>query len=380
MHVGVLAEPAPREKRVALTPIGVGALVAAGHDVSVESGAGSDAGLVDSAYAKAGAVVGTRAEAASADVVLAVVGGAPDIAESARADQLHIALFDPLWDPNSVQTLAATGADVMALELVPRTTKAQTMDVLSSMATVSGYEAALLAARRLPRMFPLLMTAAGTIPAVKVLVLGAGVAGLQAIATARRLGAVVEAYDVRPAAVEQIQSLGARAIVLDMDTVDSEDSGGYAKAQDEGQNRRQQDLLTPHMRDADVVITAAAVPGRRSPVLVTTAMVEEMTEGSVVVDLAAERGGNCEVTVADKEVVHAGVTVLGPTDTPSWSAATASQMLSTNLVNLLDHLTEGTDLVLDREDEIVSAMLVASGGDVVHAQVRDALESARRSA
>jgi NAD(P) transhydrogenase subunit alpha len=380
MHVGVLAVPAPRERRVALIPSGVGTLVAAGHEVSVESAAGSEAGLVDSAYAQAGAVVSTRAEAASADVVLTVVGGAPDVVESAKVGQLHIALFDPLWDPAPVRALAATGADVMALDLVPRITKAQTMDVLSSMATVSGYEATLLAARRLPRMFPLLMTAAGTIPAAKVLVLGAGVAGLQAVATARRLGAVVSAYDVRPAAAEQIQSLGARAISLEIDTTDSEDTGGYAKAQDEEQSRRQQELLTPNIRESDIVITAAAVPGRRSPVLVTTDMVEGMDEGSVIVDLAAERGGNCEVTVADKEVVHAGVTVLGPTDTPSWSAATASQMLSTNLVNLLDHLTEGADLALDRDDEIVSAMLVASGGEVVHDQVREALESARRSA
>jgi NAD(P) transhydrogenase subunit alpha len=367
MHVGVLAVPAPRERRVALIPSGVGTLVAAGHEVSVESAAGSEAGLVDSAYAQAGAVVSTRAEAASADVVLTVVGGAPDVVESAKVGQLHIALFDPLWDPAPVRALAATGADVMALDLVPRITKAQTMDVLSSMATVSGYEATLLAARRLPRMFPLLMTAAGTIPAAKVLVLGAGVAGLQAVATARRLGAVV-------------QSLGARAISLEIDTTDGEDTGGYAKAQDEEQSRRQQELLTPNIRESDIVITAAAVPGRRSPVLVTTDMVEGMDEGSVIVDLAAERGGNCEVTVADKEVVHAGVTVLGPTDTPSWSAATASQMLSTNLVNLLDHLTEGADLALDRDDEIVSAMLVASGGEVVHDQVREALESARRSA
>jgi NAD(P) transhydrogenase subunit alpha len=380
MHIGVLAEQAPREQRVALTPPGVASLVDSGHDVSVESGAGAQAGIVDDEYAQAGVAVATRADVAAADVVLTVVGGAADVVEVARSGQLHIALFDPLWDPASVEALAATGADVMALELVPRITKAQSMDVLSSMATITGYEAVLLAARRLPRMFPLMMTAAGTIPPAKVLVLGAGVAGLQAIATARRLGAVVEAYDVRPAAAEQIKSLGARAIVLDLDTVDSEDVGGYAKAQDDDQNRRQQELLSPHLGASDILITTAAIPGRRSPMLVTPVMVEGMSVGSVVVDLAAERGGNCELTVADQEIVHAGITILGPTDMASWSAATASSMLSTNIVNLLDHLVGEGDLSLDRDDEIVGAMLVASGGQIVHAEVQGALESTRRSA
>lgn len=380
MHIGVLAEQAPREQRVALTPTGVASLVDSGHDVSVESGAGARAGIVDDEYRKAGAAVATRADVAAADVVLTVVGGAVDVVEVARSGQLHIALFDPLWDPASVEALAATGADVMALELVPRITKAQSMDVLSSMATITGYEAVLLAARRLPRMFPLMMTAAGTIPPAKVLVLGAGVAGLQAIATARRLGAVVEAYDVRPAAAEQIKSLGARAIVLDLDTADSEDVGGYAKAQDDDQNRRQQELLSPHLGASDILITTAAIPGRRSPMLVTSGMVEGMSVGSVVVDLAAERGGNCELTVADQEIVHAGITILGPTDMASWSAATASSMLSTNIVNLLGHLVGEGELSLDRDDEIVSAMLVASGGHIVHTQVHGAVESTRRSA
>ena len=380
MHVGVLAEQAPREQRVALTPTGVASLVDSGHDVSVESGAGARAGIVDDEYGQAGAAVATRADVAAADVVLTVVGGAVDVVEIARSGQLHIALFDPLWDPGSVEALAATGADVMALELVPRITKAQSMDVLSSMATITGYEAVLLAARRLPRMFPLMMTAAGTIPPAKVLVLGAGVAGLQAIATARRLGAVVEAYDVRPAAAEQIKSLGARAIVLELDTADSEGVGGYAKAQDDDQNRRQQELLSPHLGASDILITAAAIPGRRSPMLVTSGMVEGMSVGSVIVDLAAERGGNCEFTVADQEIVHAGITILGPTDMASWSAATASSMLSTNIVNLLGHLVGAGELSLDRDDEIVCAMLVASGGEIVHAQVQDALESTRRTA
>lgn len=380
MHVGVLAEQAPRENRVALTPHGVEVLLGAGHEISVEAGAGTAAGILDQEYAAAGARLASRADAAGADVVVAVVGGAEDVIEKARGGQLHIALFDPIWDPTAVAALAARGADVMALDLVPRVTRAQSMDVLSSMATVAGYEAVLLGARRLPRMFPMLMTAAGTIPAAKVLVLGAGVAGLQAIASARRLGAIVSAYDVRPAALEQIESLGARAVVLaDVDTSDSEDAGGYAKAQGEEENRRQRELLTPHVGASDLVISAAAIPGRQSPLLITTAMVETMAAGSVIVDLAAERGGNCEVTVADGEVEHAGVLVLGPTDLASRSAATASQMLSTNVVNLLTYLVVDGHLSLDRDDEIVPAMLVATGGEISNDQVREALDSTRRS-
>jgi NAD(P) transhydrogenase subunit alpha len=228
-------------------------------------------------------------------------------------------------------------------------------------------------------MFPMLMTAAGTISPAKVLVLGAGVAGLQAIASARRLGAAVSGYDVRPAAVEQIESLGARAVVLEVDTSDSEDAGGYAKAQGEDENRRQRELLTPHVGASDVVISTAAIPGRRSPLLITTAMVEEMAAGSVIVDLAAERGGNCEITVADEEVRHAGVLVLGPTDLASRSAGTASQMLSTNIVNLLTHLVVDGRLNVDRDDEIVGPMLVATGGEVSNDQVREALDSTPRS-
>ncbi len=268
----------------------------------------------------------------------------------------------------------------MALELVPRITKAQTMDVLSPMATITGYQALVLAARRLPRTFPLTMTAAGTIPPARVLVLGAGVAGLQAIATSRRLGAVVEAYDVRPAAAEQIRSLGARAVMLELDTADSEDDSGYAKAQGEDQTRRQQDLLASHVADSDVVITTAAIPGAPSPVLVTSTMVGDMAPGSVIVDLAAERGGNCELTVADGHVVHNGVTILGPTDLASRSASTASQMLATNIGHLLDYLVDEEGLQLDRDDEIVRSMLVASGGEIVHPQVLGALDSTRRSA
>lgn len=373
MHIGVAKESAAHERRAALTPEGVRKLVAAGHSVTVEAGLGLLSGLADEQYAEAGATVGTRANVVSADVVIQIIGPDQDIRDAAGPDTLLLGLFDPLWDTANATALAATGANVMALELVPRITRAQSMDVLSSMATVTGYESVLLAAQRLPRMFPLMMTAAGTVPAAKVFILGAGVAGLQAIATARRLGAVVEAFDVRPAAAEQIRSLGARAVELDLDTGNSEDAGGYAKAQGEDAQSRQQAQLTPIIAESDVIITTAAIPGRRSPLLVTTPMVETMEAGSVIVDLAAERGGNCELTVADTEVEHQGVVILGPTTLASQSARNASQMLSNNIVTLLQHLAPEGDLVLDRDDEITAGMLVASGGDVVHERVQQAV-------
>ncbi len=289
-------------------------------------------------------------------------------------DTALIGLVEPLWNPGNAARLAATGATVLSLELVPRITRAQSMDVLSSMATVAGYQSALLAASRSPRMFPMLMTAAGTVPPAKVLVLGAGVAGLQAIATAKRLGAVVEAFDVRPAAVEQIRSVGARAIELDLETTGAEDSGGYARSQTADENERQQQLLAPVVAENDVVITTAAIPGAVSPRLVSASAVTGMAPGSVIVDLAAERGGNCELTVADEEVDHNGVLVLGPTDLASRAARTSSRMLSNNMVTLLEHLVAGDELDLDPDDEITGAMMVARGGAVVHPDVRALLE------
>ncbi|MEQ8718971.1 MAG: NAD(P) transhydrogenase subunit alpha [Acidimicrobiales bacterium] len=378
MRVGVPAEPTEAEKRVALTPDGARTLVGKGHTVVVENGAGHRAGFDDAAYDDAGAAVGSRAESLDVDLVVGVTGDARDLTGGAEG-RLHIALFDPLWDPTTTVALAEAGADVMALELVPRTTRAQNMDVLSSMATVAGYEAVLLAARRLPRLFPMLMTAAGTVPPAKVLVLGAGVAGLQAIATARRLGAVVSAYDVRPAAAEQIASLGARVVEISDDTSETEGVGGYAREQTEEDNRRRRELLAPHVAGVDVLITTAAIPGRPSPLLVTTDMVTAMTAGSVVVDLAAARGGNCGPTVADAEIVEGGVSVLGPTRLESGAATTASRMLSTNLVNLLGHLAPDGSLQLDRADPIVEAMLVATGGSVVDERVAAAAAEHPRS-
>ena len=372
-------------------------LIERGVEVLIEAGAGTRAGFDDDAYRAAGARVVDRAEAGGAEVVAGIrstnasgpIAGHPQPAPTARA--VHIALFDPLWDPAGAERLAEAGVSALSLDLVPRITRAQTMDVLSSMATVAGYEAVLLAARRLPKVFPLLMTAAGTLSPARVLVLGAGVAGLQAIATARRLGAVVEAYDIRPAAVEQIRSLGARPVELTTGTADTgtagagpEGQGGYARAQSDDEQRRQRDRLTPHVAGADVVITTAAVPGRRSPLLLTTPMIEAMGPGSVVVDLAAERGGNTDATVADGEVQVGGATVLGPTDLASAAPVHASQMFATNLTALLDHLltraadrpdgSEAPGLWLDLDDEITAAMLVTHNGAVVHPQAREQLD------
>ncbi len=365
--VGVLAEVAPAERRVALTPDGAERLIGLQARVVVEAGAGEPSGFGDDGYEQAGAEVTDRASVLGAANVLLQVraSGTHPVDDGVDgwlgAGKTLVGLVDPLWLSDNAARLSATGADILALELVPRITRAQSMDVLSSMATISGYQAVLLAAARSPRLFPMLMTAAGTVPPTRVFVLGAGVAGLQAIATAKRLGAVVEAYDVRPAAVEQIRSVGAKAIELAMESEDAEDAGGYAKSQTVDQNRRQQELLTPVIADADVVITTAAIPGRASPELVTTDMVEAMRPGSVIVDLAAERGGNCALTVADEETEHQGVLILGPTDLVSRSPRTASLMLSNNLVTLLDHLIDEGRLTIDPDDEIAGVMLVGAG-------------------
>lgn len=371
MRVSVVKEGASGERRVALTPTGVQKLVDVGHDVWVEGGCGLGAGFSDADYEAAGASITDRASLLEPD---GVVVGIDVVRTGVGSQNTLIGLVDPLWMAADAERLAQTGATVLSLELMPRITRAQSMDVLSSMATVTGYEAVLLAASTLPKMFPLMMTAAGTVPAARTLVLGAGVAGLQAIATARRLGSVVSAYDVRPAAAEQIESIGAKSITLDLDTARSEDSGGYAKAQTTDQNQRQQDQLAPHIADADIVITTAAIPGAKSPELVTTSMVEGMKAGSVIVDLAAERGGNCSLTVADSVVDHGGVTILGPTNLASASAGSASQMFSNNVVTFLKHLTaDDGALSIDPGDEITAGTLVATGGAIAHPQVIDAL-------
>ncbi len=371
MRIVVLREPDGLERRVAITPNGVVQLLKSEHTVFVESEAGERSGLSDEAYRSSGATVTDRATALGSDGTVLVIDG--NIAGLTSGHSL-IGLLDPLWKPEDTKALAESGATLISLELIPRITRAQSMDVLSSMATVAGTEAVLLAARVLPKMFPLMMTAAGTVPPARVLVLGAGVAGLQAIATAKRLGAVVEGYDVRPAAAEQIRSLGAKVVELELETSDSEDSGGYAKQQDADTAARQLELLARHVAEADVVITTAAIPGAASPLLVTTPMVEAMAAGSVIIDMAAERGGNCELSQLDQEVVHNGVTILAPSDLASGSSATASQMLSNNIITLLAHLTnEEGEIHLDLEDEITVGTVVAQSGSVVHPRILEKL-------
>jgi NAD(P) transhydrogenase subunit alpha len=360
----------------------VATLVAASHQVEVEVGAGLRAGFTDAHYREAGANIAQRgAVIGSSGVVVQVNGPTAEELASPEWQQLGtnhtlVALHDPLWLPERADALAKTDAAIVSLELIPRTTRAQSMDVLSSMATVAGYEAALLGADRLPKMLPMMMTAAGTVPPARFVILGAGVAGLQAIATARRLGAVVEAYDIRPAAMEQIESVGAKAIEIDLSGPSgesTEDAGGYAKEQTDDVNRRQNELLTPYIADADVVISTAAIPGAASPELVTSEMVEAMRPGSVIVDLAAERGGNCRLTVADEEVQHDGVLILGPTDLASRAAATSSQMFSNNVISLLKHLTADGEPTFDMTDEITAGTVVAHSGHVIHPAVRSKL-------
>jgi NAD(P) transhydrogenase subunit alpha len=377
MRVGIPTESWPGETRVALIPAAVPGLIKAGLDVVVEEGAGRAAGFTDEAYRAQGAALGSRADAFSADIVLQVrsVPGDPSML---RPGQVVIGFADPLGAPDGVARLAASGATLLSMELMPRITRAQSMDALSSMATIAGYKGVLLAAVALPRMFPMLMTAAGTISPARVFIVGAGVAGLQAIATARRLGAKVEAYDVRPAVKEQVLSMGAKFVELPLEAGDAEDKGGYAKAQDEAFYRRQREMMIKVVAASDVVVTTALIPGRPAPKLITAEMVEAMAPGSVVVDLAAERGGNCELTRPDETVVHRGVTILGPSNPPTLVPYHASQMYSKNITTFLTHLLgkEGAkqpSLPIDPADEITRETLLTQGGAVVHPRVTEAL-------
>ena len=382
MIVGIPGERFPGERRVAIVPGVVPALTKASLDVLIESSAGTAAGFPDAAYTDAGArVASSRAQLfADADIVLQVRspgaagdGGRADL-ELLRAGQAIIGLSDPLGEPGAAQAVAERGVAAFSMELIPRITRAQSMDVLSSMATIAGYKAVLLAAAALPRMFPMMMTAAGTITPAKVFVVGAGVAGLQAIASARRLGARVEAYDVRPAVKEQVESLGASFVELPLETEGAEDAGGYAKAQDETFYQRQRETMARVVTASDVVITTALIPGKTAPILVTAEAVAGMSPGSVVVDLAAERGGNCELTQGDETVVtDNGVTILGPTNLPSTVPYHASQMYAKNISTLLLHLVKDGTLALDMDDEITAGTLVARDGAVVHPRIRDRL-------
>ncbi|HZD48618.1 MAG TPA: Re/Si-specific NAD(P)(+) transhydrogenase subunit alpha [Silvibacterium sp.] len=381
--LGTVRETFPQERRVALVPRQCEALRKSGLEVIIEQSAGVEAGFPDELYVARGARIGSREEVfREADIVAQVrcLGANPEAGRAdlplLRSGQILAGFAEPLTALAESSELAQTGASLLALELVPRITRAQSMDALSSMATISGYRAVLMGASHLPKMFPLLMTAAGTITPAKVFVLGAGVAGLQAIATARRLGAVVYAYDVRPAVKEQVESVGAKFVMLDVDAGSSEDKGGYAKAMDEEFYRRQRELLTETLREQDVVITTAAVPGRRSPILITAEMVSVMQPGSVIVDIAAERGGNCELTRPGETVVENGVTIIGPLNLPSLVSHHASQMLSANIAALAKLLVKDGQVGLDLEDQIIRETLVTHGGKVVHAKVSELLAAA----
>jgi H+-translocating NAD(P) transhydrogenase subunit alpha len=377
--VGVPAEPFPGETRVALTPSAVATLRKGKVTVMIESGAGMAAGFPDSAYA---AEIATRSAVfAAADVLLQVrcsLGANDPDTRQLKPNCLMIGFCDPLSEPQAIAAAAARGISLIAMELIPRITRAQSMDALSSQANIAGFKAVIMAAGASPRIFPMLMTAAGTIQACRVFVIGAGVAGLQAIATAKRLGAVVSAFDVRPDVKQQVQSVGAKFVELPLDTANSQDVGGYAKAQSAEQQKRQADLMAQVVAQSDVVITTAAVPGQPSPKLIPAAAVAKMQPGSVIVDLASERGGNCELTEPGQTVVRHGVTIIGHTNVAATAPYHASSMYANNLVKLLALLInkEGV-LKIDTADDVIAGCLVAHQGAVTHPRIQKLLGSVR---
>jgi len=379
MIVGVPQETFPGERRVAVIPAVIPSLVKAGLEVLVQQGAGEKAFFPDTAFQEKGArIAASRDEVfEKADIILQVrcpganpERGASDLTRY-RNGQVVIGHHEPLTEVGLLQDLASIGVAALSMEMMPRITRAQSMDSLSSMATIAGYRAVLMAAAHLPRLFPMLMTAAGTLAPARVFVVGVGVAGLQAIATARRLGAVVEAYDIRPAVADQVKSLGAKFVEFDLETAGAEDKGGYAKEQDTEFIRRQQAEMAKTVAGNDVVITTAAVPGKRAPVLLTADMVAGMEPGSVIVDLAAERGGNCELTRPGENVVVDGVTIMGPLNLASDTPTHASQMYAKNITTFLLALITDGQLTLDQEDEIVQGTLMCQSGELVHPLVRE---------
>jgi len=377
MLLGILKDTYPGERRVALVPASLPPLTKAGFTFLIEPGAGISAGHADAAYLEKGAqVASSRADVfAKADLLVQVraLGADPNGAAADlpmfRQGQTLVATCDPLSNPEPARRFASSGGNAFALELAPRITRAQSMDVLSSMATLAGYKAALLAATNLPKIFPMMMTAAGTVTAARALVIGAGVAGLQAIATCRKLGAVVSGYDVRAAVKEQVMSLGAKFVELELETQTAEGKGGYAAAQDETFLRRQRELMARVVADSDVVITTAAIPGKRSPVIVTADMVRGMAAGSVIVDLAAERGGNCELSRPDETVIENGVTILAPTNLPATVPMHASQLFGRNVANFLLLLVKDGKVRLDGEDEILRETLLVREGELAHPSI-----------
>jgi NAD(P) transhydrogenase subunit alpha len=387
MKIGIPRETFPGERRVSLTPSLVSRVAGAGHEVVVEHGAGDHAGFPDSEYAEKGAVLGSREDVFRRAEVLANVRTAGANEEAGPADyarlkagQAVIGFCEPLGKPEAAERIASTGCLLFAMELMPRISRAQSMDALSSMATVSGYKAVVMAAELLPRMFPMMMTAAGTIAPARVLVIGAGVAGLQAIATAKRLGAVVFAQDIRPAVREQVESLGARFLDLGLQAAAAETAGGYAKAMDKDFYKRQGDLLAGAVADSDVVISTAAVPGRKAPMLIPAAMVEKMRPGSVLIDLAAEHGGNCELTRPGRTVREHGVLIVGPLNLASSVPYHASQMYSRNVTAFLLHILKEGKIQPESEDPIVKETLVTREGRIVHPLVQEALTRTRATA
>ncbi len=379
MKIGVPKETYPGENRVALTPDVAGQLAKKGHDVIIEKGAGVTAGFPDDLYTAKKAGVGTRQEVfQQADMILQVrmLGANPDKGEAdlklMRKDQIIIGAGEPLSDPAPAQKMAEADVTAFALELVPRITRAQSMDILSSMATVAGYKAVLWAAEKLPKFFPMFMTAAGTISPARVFVLGAGVAGLQAIASAKRIGAVVHAYDVRPVVKEQVESLGGKFVELDLETDEAQDKGGYAKEMGDDFLAKQREMMLKVVAESDVVITTAAVPGRKAPILVTEEMVKGMRPGSVIVDLAAERGGNCELTKPGEDVDYNGVTIMGPLNVATTIPYHASQMYAKNITTfLLNLFTKEGELDVNLDDEIIADTMISRGGEVTNDRIRE---------
>lgn len=377
MRIGVPRETREGETRVALIPESVPRLKKSGLDVSIEKGAGTEAGFTDDAYKDKGAEIESDAKALfkKSDIVLKVKPPTKKELGLLREKQILIGLLDAFNELDGVRKLAEAKVSSFALEFMPRITRAQSMDVLSSMSSIGGYKAVLIAAEQLPKFFPLLMTAAGTIPPAKVFVIGAGVAGLQAIATARRLGAVVEAYDVRPVVREQVESLGGKFVELQLKTEDAETKGGYAKAQSEEFYRKQQELMTERVAASDVVVTTALVPGKKAPVLVTEEAVKKMRPGSVIVDMAAEQGGNCEATEPGKVTRKHGVTICGLYNLPASMANHASMMYSRNVTTFLQHAVKEGELKVDEEDEVIRGPLLTHEGRVTNDRIRSAMES-----
>jgi NAD(P) transhydrogenase subunit alpha len=365
--VGVLKETYPEERRVALTPKVFDVLKKLNAEVWVEQGAGAEAGFPDADYAAKGAHIASADDVRKHATTLVHVRVPLPLPEGGHTS---IGFCDPLSNPDLAAKFAAAGATLFSMELVPRISRAQSMDALSSMASIAGYKAVILAADTLPRLFPMMTTAAGTIPPARVLVIGAGVAGLQAIATARRLGSVVSGFDVRSAVREQIESLGAKFVNINLGGAKAEGEGGYAKALDDDALRLQREQMAAFMSEQDVVITTAAVPGKRAPILITKEMVHAMAPGSVIVDLAAERGGNCELTKFNETVIERGVTILGPGNLASSVPYHASQMYARNIVTFLKHLVKDGQLNIDATDEITRETLITYKGEVVHPKIQ----------